>query len=124
VGPRHSASYNRYFSLGAQGQGSQVNTLGSALESRATGRSASFAQRFGTVAPSAASGAEGLVTGTQKQVIGAVCIGTGTRLSLNERSAAAAAAYKVTGVSGAEIGRYAWSPRVSGSWACSTCMTW
>ncbi len=114
--PRHPASYNRYFSLGAQGQGSQVNTLGGALESRVISRSASFAQSFGKVASSAPSGAQWLVTGAQKQVIGAVCGAAGTRLSLNERSAAVAAAYKVTGVSGAEIGRYAWSPGAAGSW--------
>jgi hypothetical protein len=70
---RHPACYNCYFSLGAQGQGSLLNTLGGALESRDISRSASFAQSFDKVASSAASGAKWLVTGAQKQVAGAVC---------------------------------------------------
>lgn len=114
--PRHPASNNRYLSLGNRAQGSHVNTLGDALGSRVYARSAGHLQSFGKIGYTASTDAEWMVPGAQMQVIGAATSGSGTRLLLNERFADVAVAYNRTGVSGAEIGRYAWSPGSSGNW--------
>lgn len=114
--PRHPASYNRYFSLGNHAQGSQINTLGGALESRVYARSAGHVQSFGKLGYTAPSGGEWMVPGAQLQVIGAASSASGIQLLLNDHTADVAVAYNQTGVSGAEIGRYAWSPGGSGNW--------
>ncbi|SNR72018.1 SGNH/GDSL hydrolase family protein [Puniceibacterium sediminis] len=114
--PRHPASWNRYFSIGNVAQGSAVNTLNAPLESRSVSQSAGHISTFGKNAYTAASGAEWMVPGAQMQVIGTATEASGSRLFLNERFVDVAAAYNATGVSGAEIGRYAWSPGASGKW--------
>lgn len=114
--PRHPASNNRYFSLGNRAQNSQINTLGEALGSRIVSQNAGFVQSFGKRADQAASGAEWIVPGAQIQVIGTATRTSGSRLWLNERSVDVAVPYNRTGISGAEIGRYPWSPGSSGSW--------
>ncbi len=114
--PRHPASNNRYLSLGNRAQGSHVNTLGGPLGSRIYARSAGHLQSFGKIGYTAPVNAEWMVPGAQMQVIGAASSASGIRLMLNERFADVAVAYNRTGISGAEIGRYAWSPRRSGKW--------
>ncbi|MGY9046361.1 MAG: hypothetical protein ACKVKF_04635 [Rhodobacterales bacterium] len=114
--PRHPPTYNRFLSMGNVAQGTQVNTLGGPLESRVVSQSAGHVQSFGKLAYTAASGSEWLVPGAQKQVIGAAAAAGGTRLFLNERFVDVAVALAATGVGGAEIGRYAWSPGTSGGW--------
>ncbi|GIT93272.1 hypothetical protein JANAI61_37300 [Jannaschia sp. AI_61] len=114
--PRHPASWNRYFSIGNLAQGSQINTLNAPLESRIVSRSAGHLSSFGKNAYTAATGAEWMVPGAQVQVMGSATAAGGTRLFLNERYVVVAAAYNATGVTGAEIGRYAWSPGNAGKW--------
>lgn len=114
--PRHPASLNRYFAIGNRAQGTQLNTLGSALGSRIYARSAGHLHAFGKIGYTAPSGAEWMVPGAQMQVMGAATSATGTRLFLNEHSADVAVPYARTGVVGAEIGRYPWSPGNAGSW--------
>lgn len=113
---RHPASYNRYFATGNQAQGTQVNTLGGALGSRIYARSAGHLQSFNKIGYTAATGAEWMVPGAQKQIMGAATSATGTRLFLNERSADVAVPFARTGVVGAEIGRYPWAPGNPGTW--------
>ncbi|MCF7702205.1 hypothetical protein [Loktanella sp. M215] len=114
--PRHPASYNRYLSMGSQAQGTQVNTLGGPLETRVVSQSAGHVQAFGKLAYTASAGAEWLVPGAQKQVIGMTSGAGGQRLFLNERHVDVAAAYAATGIAGAEIGRYSWSPGAAVTW--------
>jgi hypothetical protein len=114
--PRHPPSNNRYFSLDNRAQNSQTNTLGEALGSRIVGQNAGFVQSFGKRADGAQQGAEWIVPGAQKQVIGTATSSSGSRLWLNERSIDVAIPYNQTDISGAEIGRYPWSPGSSGSW--------
>lgn len=114
--PRHPASNNHYLGLGNHAQGSQVNTLGSALASRVVSQSAGFVQSFGKRADQASVGAEWMVPGAQLQVLGTATSASGTRLWLNERSVDVALPYNQTAISGAEIGRYPWSPGSSGNW--------
>ena len=113
---RPSAAYTRFMSLGNRAQGSQANTLGGPLESRVVAKSTGHVQAFGRLATTAPAGAQWLVPGAQKQVIGMTSSSAGQRLFLNERFVDVGKAYPVTNVPGAEIGRYAYSPGASGSW--------
>lgn len=114
--PRHPAESNRYLSLGNRAQASQVNTLGGPLDSRIYANSVGHMQSFGRVAYTAPAGAQWLVPGAQLQVMGAATAQASSRLFLNDHFVDVAPAYERIGISGGEIGRYAWSPRASGQW--------
>lgn len=115
--PRVMAQETRFISLGNRNQGTQRNTLNGPLEVKTYANSAGHLQSFSKLGYTAPTGGEHMVPGTQLQVMGAATSASGTRLFLNDQGADVGAPYNVTGIIGGEIGRYAWLPGNSGTWA-------
>jgi len=107
------------FSLGSQAAGNGANTLGAAFEASSLSRSAPLLRAYSYPRNANDTGAEWMVAGSQMQVTGMTGRTTAngaTRLWVNDRSVQVAQPYNVTGITGAEIGRYARTPGAAGSW--------
>ncbi len=107
------------FSLGADAFGTGANTVRPALEASSISQGAPLLRGYARPTDGLDPGAEWLVTGSQMQVAGMTGRTTGdggTEIWLNDHSLSVAQPYNITGVTGAEIGRYARSPGPSGNW--------
>jgi hypothetical protein len=121
VGRMHRAgSVNAIFSLGSAGAGTAVNTAGATLDTAVSSSSMPFLRSHSRAGSLDAANAPWLVAGSQLQVMGAVSRTTangGTRLMIDARAGAVGQnTIAASGVSGGEIGRYAFSPGTSGTW--------
>jgi len=107
---------NNMFGLGVRNQSTQANTNGTTIDVRSLSNNAGFLYGFGKPGSTAASGKEWMIPGAQKQVIGINSKSGGQRMFINERFADVAVAFNTIGATGAEIGRYPFSPGTSGKW--------
>lgn len=108
------------FAAGNAAAGTTVNTNGAALDVYGASGAAPLPRCHSINAASDAVSKAKMVAGSQLQVIGALGRPTadgGGRLYINEESASVAQPFSTTGVLGAEIGRNAFSPGASGTWA-------
>ena len=107
---------NNMFGLGSRNNSTQANTNGTAIDVRSLSNNAGFLYGFGKAGSTAASDEEWMIPGAQKQVIGINSKSGGQRMFINERFADVAVSFNTVGATGAEIGRYPFSPGSSGNW--------
>jgi lysophospholipase L1-like esterase len=118
--PHRSRTTNPIFGLGNVAAGTAAGTSAAALDTGVTG-GAAFVRAFGRSGALSATADQDLVTGSQLQVLSTCSRMTasgGTRVGVNAKFATAVLqpGLGVTGINGAEIGRYPASPGTSGNW--------
>lgn len=107
------------FSLGSQAAGTAADSNGEALGARRNNQGMPLLQSFSKPTITAYPSPEIMVTGSQMQVAGMVGRASadgGTSLWINENRLSTTQPLNRPDVAGAEIGRYAYAPGVTGSW--------
>lgn len=107
------------FSLGSEAAGTAANSNGEALGARRNDQGMPLLQGFSKPSVTAYPSPEIMVTGSQMQVAGMVGRSSadgGTSLWINENRLSTTQPLSRPDVAGAEIGRYAYAPGVTGSW--------
>lgn len=106
-------------SLGRQAGGNGTNTIRPALEVGINANSVPLPQTFSYPRNTSYPDMDKMVAGSQMQVVGMVGRGNtdgGSRLWMNNDRITVPQPYQVNAITGAEIGRYAFSPGTAGSW--------
>lgn len=107
------------FSLGRSATGTAPNTILASFEAATDKNSVPLLRAYSYPRNASYPTPEKMVTGSQMQVVGMAGRADadgGTTLWMNTDRITAPQPYSVTGVSGAEIGRYAHRPGASGTW--------
>lgn len=120
VGRMHRAMTGNFFGLGNVAQGTTQNTQGSVINTSVSGNLPPYLRGTSTSASSDATNKAKVIVGSQLQVMGVASRPTASgaqRLYLNNGVASVVqSAGALTGVIGAEIGRYPFSAGTSGTW--------